>query len=109
MHDVILGLRLRMNGNGLIDYDLKRAFEWLTEKPRKGTDSDNGFAPRTAQLLAYSSRRLASVLLLKEIAYSVPMIMQTHLPRFFNHIWVSVKRTDLYKMKIMIIFVTRVT
>lgn len=83
-----------MNASGLIDYDMKRAFEWLLHRPREhtgGSDSGNTTAKSQASMkpTAYKSRRLAAVILLKEVAYSVPMVMQAHLSRFFNHIWVS--------------------
>lgn len=79
-----------MNASGLIEYDLKRAFEWLIQRPRKNTENSlEGVLATTPRPPTHKSRRLAAVLLLREFSYSVPLIMLSYLPRFFSHIWVS--------------------
>ena len=63
--------------NDLVEFEVKRALEWLQSRK-------------------HETRRLAAVLVLKELAVNAPVLFFTHVAQFFEHIRKALHDADAY-------------
>lgn len=88
---VKLALLPGSKGAESFEFDIKRAFEWLSEERNEVRNFNFSYARSSTHLEYFQGKRHAAVLVLRELAVAMPTYFYQQVSGFFEHIFNAIR------------------